>query len=149
MIYICKSCRYTLYLFSISVGIISAVLGGIDTYSICLILKFAIKHSNHSNDTHGIFGLIKEIVNSGKRSRRAQAAILYTTLFFTLAGESLSFIVTTGIKANTSIQLGVLETVETRLGFSTLELLKRGELGDSQSILQVVSDFRTNSVRMQ
>ncbi|KAF9942822.1 hypothetical protein BGZ70_006086, partial [Mortierella alpina] len=66
-----------------------------------------------------------------------------TILFLTLAGKSLSFIVTTGIKASTGIQLGALETVDTRVDSWTLELPNRG---NSSSVLQALYDFQTKSV---
>ncbi|KAF9958798.1 hypothetical protein BGZ72_010860 [Mortierella alpina] len=131
------------------IGIISAILGGLYTYGISLLLNFAIQHSNQSDlrlriaSTYGIIGLVKEIANSGKQPHHNKASILFTILLFTLAGKSLSFLVTTGIKASTGIQLGALETVETRLGSSTLELSSRG---DSLSVLQSIYDFQTSYV---
>ncbi|KAF9570312.1 hypothetical protein EC968_001977 [Mortierella alpina] len=131
------------------IGLISAVLAGLYTYGISLLFNFAIQHSKQSDlrlriaNTYGILGLVKEIANSGKGPHHNKAAILCTILFLTLAGKSLSFIVTTGIKASTGIQLGALQTLETRLGSSSLEVTSRG---DSVSLLQAIYDFQTKSV---
>ncbi|KAF9289715.1 hypothetical protein BGZ68_008797 [Mortierella alpina] len=130
------------------IGLISAILGGVYTYGIGLIFNFAIQRSKQSDlrlriaTTYGLFGLVKEIANSGKGPLPNKAAILCTILFLTLAGKSISFIVTTGIKASTGIRLGALETVGTRLGTSTLELSTR----DNRSVLQSIYDFQTDSV---
>ncbi|KAF9289716.1 hypothetical protein BGZ68_008798 [Mortierella alpina] len=125
------------------IGLISAILGGLYTYGISLLFNFAIQHSKQCDlrlriaTTYGIFGLVKEITNSGKGPLPYKTAFLCTILLLTLAGKSLSFIITTGIKASTGIQMKALETVETRLGTATLEILERG---DSRSILQEIYD---------
>ncbi|GJJ77563.1 hypothetical protein EMPS_09922 [Entomortierella parvispora] len=94
------------------IGLISAVLGGLYTFGVGRLLNFAIQRTHHSDlrlriaASSGLVGLVNEIWAAKRRSISYRASVLSVILLFTLAGKSISIIVTSGIKSSMGLKYG-------------------------------------------
>ncbi|KAG0247622.1 hypothetical protein BG011_001168 [Mortierella polycephala] len=127
------------------IGLVSAILGGLYTYAVGLILNFAIQRTKSADlrlriaGTDGLARLVKELAASSKQSLRTRTAILTMILFLTLAGKSISFIVTSGVKASIGIQYGKQEELVAYTERLNLILPSRGNYSQ---VLSTIYNWR-------
>ncbi|KAF9182130.1 hypothetical protein BGZ51_004945 [Haplosporangium sp. Z 767] len=130
------------------IGIVSVILSGLYTYAVGLILNFAIQYTKSTDlrlriaGTDDLFCIIKELTVSSRRFLRTRTVILTMILFLTLAGKSISYIITSGIKAGIGIHYEQPEVLTTRLSDFSLIVPSRGNYSQ---VLSAVYNWQKGS----